>query len=191
MDEELKALIEQAKQRMRDVSQRLYDESSSLEDGETLSNEAINEWYNAMAREIATYHQAANLLGAKRGKPPLDEWALANDIRNQLSFLQQFRDQVKNEGRFTGQSMTRAGMYGSAITSTYWRSATDYLPLPAMPAEGTLCFTNCKCSWRIEELDGDGNYNCYWVRAADDSCGTCIARERIWSPLQIRDGILQ
>lgn len=185
--EDLEALAAEAKAKMRSISQRMLEASEAGE----LNDDDINAWYAQMQEEIAAYHQAAALLGTKDGKPPTNDWALTNRIAKQLGYLKQFYEQVKEAGQFTAASVARAGMYGSAVRSTYWEAATDYLPLPAMPGDGTLCYTNCKCSWQIDRRDGVGNYDCYWRRAADDSCGTCIARERMWSPLLVRDGELQ
>jgi hypothetical protein len=191
-EEALERLIEKAKERMRQLSQTLYDASEN----DSLTDSLIDSWFDAMVKEITIYHQAADLLGQYgRGGggaiPASDNPILNNSIRTQIAYLEGYRDQIKAKQSFGSAQMARSAMYGSAIRSSYWSAATDYLPLPAMPAEGTICHTNCKCRWEIEKLDGRGNYNAFWRRAADDSCSTCIARERIWSPLVIIEGELQ
>ena len=64
------------------------------------------------------------------------------------------------------------------------------LPVPAMPGEGTICKTKCKCSWDIVPIDEKaGDYDAYWRRG--DSCSTCLAREQEWNPIRIRGLELQ
>jgi len=189
-EEALQRLIDKAKERMRQVSQVLYDASESG----TLSDDLIDSWFNTMVNEITIYHQAADMLGQyNRGNiiNPIENPFLNDAIRTQIAYLEGYRDELKVNKTFGSAQMARSAMYGSAIRSSYWSAATDYLPLPAMPAEGTICHTNCKCRWEVVQLEGRGNYHAFWRRAADDSCSTCIARERIWSPLVILEGELQ
>ena len=80
------------------------------------------------------------------------------------------------------------------------RQVGRLLPLPAMPCQGTQCGNNCGCEWRIVTLDeGKGDYNAWWERHKDDSCQTCLVRERLWNgpngdgttPVKIRGMQLQ
>ena len=101
---------------------------------------------------------------------------------------------IRASKEFNKAWRARAKLYALSPKSSYYegdvyKQVGRFLPLPAMPAQGTQCHTNCGCSWRITAVDG--GYDCYWVRAKDDSCQTCVQRESDWNPIEIRNGDLQ
>lgn len=150
-------------------------------------------WRDNVAAAIVEYHTAAMIAG-NDGKPlnPGMQGQLSEIVATQLNYLENFAEEVA-AGKITpAQISARADMYAPAIRQPYSAGFTGGLPLPAMPAEGTICHTNCKCSWNIVPIDEEaGDYDCYWIRGADDSCSTCIARAREWSPIRIRGLTLQ
>ena len=150
-------------------------------------------WRDSVAAAIVEYHTAAMIAG-NDGKPlnPGMQGQLSEIVAAQLNYLENFAEEVA-AGKITpAQISARADMYAPAIRQPYSAGFTGGLPLPAMPAEGTICHTNCKCSWNIVPIDEEaGDYDCYWIRGADDSCSTCIARAREWSPIFIRGLTLQ
>lgn len=153
---------------------------------------AVAAWRGDVARLLALYHTAALLAG--QGGIDLGAAAqalLVRQVGTQLRFLDRFALQIETDATWDARRAARALSYAAGLKSTYWRGATDMLPLPAMPAEGTLCLNMCGCKWRIVWLDRKNrDADCYWERDKDDSCATCIARERAWSPLRIRGGEL-
>lgn len=149
-------------------------------------------WEAEVARQLARYHGAAMLAGADvAALTPAMRTAVTRDLAIQLAFLRQFGVAVRSGKQWERGYQARAAMYARSIQVPYWQGATKLLPLPAMPAEGTQCLTNCKCQWEVQQLEGDGNYDAYWRRAADDSCQVCRQREQEWSPVRIREGVLQ
>lgn len=171
---------------------------------------AIDSWQEAVTNTIADGHMTAAILG--EGKPmPSDAvmGAVAAALATQVGYLNDFANQLRvnaqngqigmlpadqrQSGYMTGpQIQARANMYAGAARAPYFIGFTGALPLPAMPTEGTLCFTNCKCSWNIVELDAEaGDVDAYWRRSATDSCQTCVIREQEWAPVRIRGGILE
>jgi len=154
--------------------------------------DGVAAWQQEIARQLARYSAASLMAGA--GVDTLSNEArvkVTADLAYQLKFLEKFGIEIQDGETWQNGWNSRAASYANSIKVPYWRGAVKMLPLPAMPAEGTNCYGNCGCAWEIDELDGDGNADAYWRRAKDDSCGTCIQRERDWSPVKIRGGVLQ
>lgn len=151
----------------------------------------VEAWEQEVSRQLARYHGAAMLAGSGADAlTPAMRTAVTRDLAAQLDFLARFGLVIQEAGAWEAGWKARAAMYARSIQVPYWRGATRMLPLPAMPAEGTQCLVNCKCSWDVVTLDGDNNYDAYWRRGADDSCQTCVQRELTWSPVRIRGGEL-
>jgi hypothetical protein len=150
-------------------------------------------WQRDMERALARYHTASYMAG--QGAPTMndaDRENLAKIVQAQVDWLKGFTLEIQDQREWQAGWNARAASYAGAIKQPYWKGQTRMLPLPAMPAEGTQCHNNCKCAWEINAIDAEaGDYDCYWRRAADDSCQTCLERESRWSPLRIRGGVLQ
>lgn len=149
-------------------------------------------WQEELSRQLARYHAASYLAGS--GDATLAgpaKAAVVRDLRTQLSFLGKFALEIQAADVWQAGWNARAAMYARSIKTPFERGRTRMLPLPAMPAEGTTCLTNCGCFWEIDELAGDGNADAYWRRGKDDSCQVCVQREADWSPVRIREGVLQ
>ena len=152
----------------------------------------VEQWQQQFSEALARYHTAEYMVG-QRGTDLSNAGRryLGKTVEAQIGFLRNFATEIQGAAEFQQGWNARAAMYAQGIGQSYWKGATKMLPLPAMPKDGTTqCLTNCGCAWEITELDGDGNYDCYWRRAKTDSCQTCVQRERDWAPLKIRDGRL-
>lgn len=153
-----------------------------------MSESDIDNWLDAMRKAIATYHQASAMV-ATNGQPlnEVQQAKVDQQIVQQIQYLDQFGIRIRTDKDFDRGSLARSEMYASAVRSTFFQAKIDFLPLPAMPGEGTICHTNCKCGWEIVAVNEEaGDFDCYWRRGATDSCSTCLAREALWSPLQVR-----
>ncbi len=153
-----------------------------------MSEADIDDWLDAMRKAIATYHQASAMV-ATDGQPLNDvqQAKVDQQIVQQIQYLDQFGIRIRTDPDFDRSMLARSEMYAKAVRSTYFQAKINFLPLPAMPGEGTICHTNCKCGWEIVPVNEEaGDFDCYWRRGATDSCSTCLAREALWSPLQIR-----
>jgi hypothetical protein len=188
----IQALIESFLKTIRGLVKPIGPDSAAFEDGLPLSDNQVNEWRQGMTNAIMQHHYAAALAGAE-GRPltPTEQAQVKAIVVTQVQYLDQFAATVVDDEEFDRTSAARANMYATAVRSSYETAAAGFLPLPAMPAEGTICMSNCKCLWRVETIDAEaGDYDAYWERHAEDSCQTCIARERMWSPVAIRGGVL-
>jgi hypothetical protein len=161
----------------------IAEQNDGMVDADTVAT-----WRDNVAAALVEYHTAAMIAGANgQALDPALQGQLSEIVANQLNYLDNFADAVARGNLTPAQIGARADMYAPAIRQPYSVGFTGGLPLPAMPAEGTICHTNCKCSWDIVPIDEEaGDYDCFWRRGADDSCSTCIARAREWSPLIIR-----
>ena len=154
--------------------------------------QGVDAWQAEISRQLARYHAAALMAGA--GVDSLTKpmsVAVTSDLAAQLRWLERFGVEIQDGDQWEKGWSYRAASYANSLKIPFWRGATKMLPLPAMPAQGTGCMGNCGCSWEINELDGDGNADAYWIRSKDDSCQVCVQREMDWSPVKIRDGVLQ
>jgi hypothetical protein len=155
----------------------------------------VDAWQYSFTNMLAQYHTAAFIVG-QDGKVeiggPAKTW-LGNTLEDQLGFLKKWGLEIESDAEFKLGWNARAALYAQGIGQSYWKGATKMLPLPAMPRDGTSqCLGNCTCSWDIQQLDGEGNYDCYWkLGAAERHCQTCPQRAADWSPLKIRKGELQ
>lgn len=150
------------------------------------------QWYELMGRLVGRYSLAALMVGLGRSDLSRNDMLVSwESMSGQLEYLDAFKAQIQSAPEFKAGWESRAASYAKAIKVPYWRGRTKMLPLPAMPAQGTQCMNNCGCLWRIETInEKNGDYDCYWERHKDDSCQTCIERERQWNPLLIRGGVL-
>lgn len=159
---------------------------------ETSYPHGVADWQSEVSRQLARYHAAAILAGADVNAltKPMTV-AITKDLAAQLRWLDKFGLEIQNGAEWQAGWNSRAESYANSIKIPYNRGVTKMLPLPAMPAQGTGCYGNCGCSWEIVELEGDGNVDAYWRRSKDDSCQVCKQREQDWSPVKIREGVLQ
>ena len=149
-------------------------------------------WQDEMEVLITRFHTASFMVG--NGTTDIDEAGrdtIQAFIDFQIGFLASFSLTLLSALQWKEGWQARAQSYAKAIKVSYWNGRTSGLPLPSMPAEGTICLSNCGCQWRIVTLDAEnGDYDAFWVRHKDDSCQTCLEREEQWNPVQIRGGVL-
>lgn len=163
--------------------------TAALEQGEL----TVPAWREQLAQELVRGHTAALMLGqGARALTDQGRQALRTEVAKQLRFLGNFAIEIQGASAWKKGWNARALLYAESIGASYWRGKTRFLPLPAMPRDGTTqCKTRCGCSWQIAQLAGRGNYDCTWQVGPREHCQTCIERARLWAPLRIRGGELQ
>ena len=164
--------------------------TAKLEAGEI----TVAVWENAIQEVMAQYALAAGMIGAD--SDVVSDAALAvltGYLVNQFDYLSVFSDEIKAASEWVSGWNYRAASYALSLKIPYWNGSTDYLPLPAMPAEGTQCQNNCYCKWRIDEVNSaQGDFDCYWIlEDGVDHCQTCKQRAEDWNPIKIRNWELQ
>lgn len=163
--------------------------SSQLANGEL----SVDDWYAAMRDQVRRAHGAYYRMGRGTNLTPQDMARLNERLARQYEFLDGWRDELAGgDMRSEAAIRARARMYldaGNASLQDGRGAAIGLPPLPAVPGDGTtVCRTNCKCTWRIVQLDGAGNYDCYWRLRPAEHCPTCEARAVAWSPIRARGG---
>ena len=154
-------------------------------------NTTVEQWQSDMLDLLARFYPAAHMAGLDSDE--LSESAITDlvaQVAAQADFLKDFVLEIADADTFWEGWNARAESYAGGIKNPYWQGATDVLPLPAMPGDGTSqCLGNCNCQWRIEPLDEEaGDYDCYWeLESGAEHCQTCLERSGQWNPLQVRD----
>ena len=150
----------------------------------------LAQWRERMEILIERYHTIAMTMGTGEALTALQIQSVQNQVELQTVFLDRFRDEMAERPDYF--PVWRARMYTLAPLIPYQegkiiKEIGRMLPLPAMPKQGTQCLTNCGCKWRIVAIDEEaGDYDAYWERSKIDSCQTCLIREELWYPVQIR-----
>lgn len=187
---DLNGLPSELQRVIRDAETPIEALSEAMQAGQI----TIEQWQEAMRAAIIEAFEAAGRAGADVARIVDEFQAIIDQLTDvQSAFLENFADDIDLNGWLNAYN-ARALMYASAAKQAYWhgdvlRQTGRFLPLPAMPAEGTQCLSHCKCSWRIETVNAEaGDYDAFWRRNVEDSCQTCIEREALWSPLRIRNG---
>lgn len=101
--------------------------------------------------------------------------------------------QAPTPARSDAQILARAVLYAGAGVETYSRVRTRALGLPDLPVypkQRSQCNGGCLCHWRIVQLDDEGDWDCFWIITAEESCDTCKARAIAFSPMRIRGGVI-
>lgn len=152
---------------------------------------SVDDWEAQMTTAIQQAYPAAYKTGSGSALDDAAKTALATQVKAQLSYLGRFALEIQAADDWQAGWNSRAQMYAEGIKVPYWQGKTKMLPLPAMPGEGSQCLTRCKCSWDVQQLDGDGNWDAYWrLGGSEHTCQTCVERAAQWGPLQIREGVL-
>lgn len=183
------AFQDTVKDRATNLAQQLAQKTLSLDD-----------WYTGMEAQVRRNILAGRVSALGQGNlSERDLRAVQAQVESELRYLQRFKAQLQTkldagEELSADAIASRSRMYAGASTPEFEKAVQQArgLPtLPAYPAVRTLCYSNCKCRWDIRFMEGEGNWDCFWERNANDSCATCIARERTFAPLKIRNGIIQ
>jgi hypothetical protein len=161
---------------------------------ESVYPDGADAWQQVLSSQLRRYHAAAAMVGSGSEElTPALRTAIKSDLASQLTFLDRFAIEVKDGAEWQAGWNARAAMYADAIQVPYWRGATKMLPLPAMPGDGgSECLTRCRCSWDVQQLGGESNYDAYWrLGTAEQHCQQCQQRAADWNPVQVRAGILE
>lgn len=160
---------------------------------------SISGWLRLMSAEIRSYHLASAVIASGGELTPLArEIALAR-IARELGFLRAFGADIESgvlpidaEARIR----QRSKLYAGSGEATFEQTRLRVMGLPDLPAyprdHSTDCRSHCYCRWDIITLEGEGNYDAFWVHdPLQDNCEHCPRRAEAWFPLLIRGGEIQ
>lgn len=169
---------------------------------------SVNQWIQRMEAELYTMHFSLYVAG-QGGVRDMTRDDLTNInaiVQDQALYLRRWAAQLRQEQdawrnlsnaereQEKQKLLNRANLYagaGNATTQQSNATARGLPMLPFYPGDGTTdCLTNCHCRWRYRKLEGDGNYNCFWVLGNAEHCDQCVARARACNPLRVREGVI-
>ena len=158
-----------------------------------------DEWFNEfmVANRRVQLQAASASVGGKANLGAQQIQVAQARLNEQMRYAQGFRDRLQGvvdssdlELRLKPITST-SRMYGTSSNATYeigFQLAIGIPALPAQPGVRTICMTNCKCRWVSRKLEGNGDWDFFWRLAPAEHCETCLARARLFNPLQIRNG---
>ena len=147
------------------------------------------EWEAMFRTLLRQYHLAAFALGGGDPQNKAQMLQVTKDIGIQGGYLRRFSQLISESEEWQDRWESRAVMYAESVKTPYWRAATGFASLPALPGQGTACLTNCRCSWRSREV-GNGLITLWtWERFSRDSCHTCVERGLKWVDLPFMNGV--
>jgi hypothetical protein len=162
---------------------------------------SISAWLRLFSSELRSYHLAAALIISDGGVTPLVRQIVTVRVARELGFLRAFATEMEN-GRFPvdaeARIRLRSRLYSGSGFATFEEVRLRMMGLPTLPAypkDGQSdCRHNCTClGWDIIQLEGDGNWDCFWRLGTPDSdhCEQCPERAKVWFPLMVRGGVIQ
>ena len=108
-------------------------------------------------------------------------------IAKQTPFAEQFIRDMGGATLSPEQTNARARMYAGTSVTAYEQGVAygNGIDLPTYPGMGdTTCYTNCRCSWRIETTDT--TVHAFWDTTGDAKvCESCQSLGRKYNPLVI------
>ncbi len=173
---------------------RFRDLADQLADG-TIT---VDQWQTAMMREVRLAQGGAYTIG-RGGIERLDSadrQRINQRVSTQFRFLERWANQLRTQDEINADGIARrANLYldHSGAMLQEGRGRAVGLPvLPAYPRDGTTrCRTNCRCFIQVVRLQGAGNFDIFWRLSPAEHCRECLNRARGWSPIEVRNGVLQ
>jgi len=160
---------------------------NSLADDLATGKINIQQWTLSMRQEIKTAYMVEYELGigGRNMMTFADFGSVGGQLSNQYRYLNNFAEEIAKGNLSPAQIQMRSRMYIDSATQSFERarSASMGMPqLPAYPGDGqTVCRSNCKCNWKIEEVEF--GWNCYWKLGIAEHCDDCVTNSEIWNPL--------
>lgn len=171
---------------------QINDLTAQLETGQ-IDNDT---WLDEMQNILVVGHLVSWMLGQESENLEFDDFiSVSGLIQFQLQFLDNFSIEILTSEEFMQGWYARAEMYASAMNQTYWQGHMKVWPLPAMPGQGTICLSNCRCEWREENVNLETNSGAFFWELdpnveEDNHCQTCLQRNDDWYPVLVVNGEL-
>lgn len=152
----------------------------------------VQTWRSQFEEQMDIYHREALRAGFGGDPGPAGAAYHQRVMDAQLPYLDKWAIQIAETPEFEKGWRFRAALYAMAVKQDFWTGRTRFLPLPAMPGDGTTqCLGNCNCHWQIEWVDeANGDADAYWVMTAGEHCQTCAVRAAEWAPYRVRQGLV-
>ena len=149
----------------------------------------VQEWLLEMRKRVRNANSAEYMLarGGRNAMFQTDLDALAEIVKEQFGFLQQFGEEVRAGKLSASQITARSEMYMEAATRSHEQAkAASYgIALPEYPADGNqICKARCRCRWEIN-VTADKT-EAYWrLNVAAKHCESCLSNAAKWAPYTV------
>lgn len=172
--------IDEAKGRLDDLAEQVIDGEIS-----------VQRWVTDFRRELKDiYVNEYTLAKGGAGNMTQTDWgSIGRQLKNQYEYLQDFAEEFAGEGKSLAQVQARSRLYAESASQAFERGkARSYGmslgDLPQYPGDGnTVCRTNCRCEWVIEETDDA--WECTWHLNPAEHCSDCLELADRWAPYVI------
>lgn len=192
-------LTDDAERDKLDKAQQAFRFQVTLITTRMLSGElGAQEWRVLFELEVRYLQIIAAILaaGSWQALTPELQRIVQDATNDQLGYFRRWAAsaQLPTPQRSDAQILARAQLYAGAGDEVYARVRTAALgmpDLPVYPGQRSECMVSCKCHWLIEQLEGDGNWDCRWlVDVAAEHCPQCVRRAEVFAPLRIRGSLI-
>ena len=168
------------------------DTFSALTDDLINSRITVQEWVFDMRKRVRDVNNAQYMLarGGRNAMFQTDLDALAEIIKDQFGYLQQFGEEIRAGNLSASQIKARSELYMESSTRAHEqaKAASFDIELPEYPADGNqICKARCRCRWEIDEKKD--TIEAFWLsNVAAQHCDSCLSNAAKWAPYTIQKG---
>ena len=168
------------------------DTFSTLTDDLINSRITVQEWVFDMRKRVRDVNNAQYMLarGGRNAMFQTDLDALAEIIKDQFGYLQQFGEEIRAGTLSASQIKARSELYMESSTRAHEqaKAASFDIELPEYPADGNqICKARCRCRWEIDEKKD--TIEAFWLlNVAAQHCDSCLSNAAKWAPYTIQKG---
>ena len=168
------------------------DTFSALTDDLINSRITVQEWVFDMRKRVRDVNNAQYMLarGGRNAMFQTDLDALAEIIKDQFGYLQQFGEEIRAGNLSASQIKARSELYMESSTRAHEqaKAASFDIELPEYPADGSqICKARCRCRWEIDEKKD--TIEAFWLlNVAAQHCDSCLSNAAKWAPYTIQKG---
>lgn len=171
----------------RDALSLYHAETDALAAQVASGDLSLSAWVIAMRETILTTYAAQWSAGKGGWRQMTDaDWqALGLMVREQWTWLGGFADAISLGSLSERAIAARAALYIASSVQAFeaGHAAAFNVDLPALPGEGSVCRTSCRCWWVLDKRD-DGHVLASWRNEQDRKvCTTCQQRGDDWAAL--------
>lgn len=160
------------------------------------SNQLSPADFNRLMRDEIKYSTIRQYALGRGGLAQMrqEDWgSVGGMLADQYRYLGPFSEEIGNLSE--AQIAARAAMYIRSSREAYERGKVRARglavnDLPVYPCTDSICLTNCRCSWSIDEVRENGlliGFDAYWnLGSTDRHCSSCVEYAAAYNPYQIR-----
>lgn len=178
---------------LADLLERVIDTIDTISDGAAYGAITPDQFQAEVTRSLfAAYNAAWMAARDSREIDRADRLIIAERLATQIEYLNNFADQIEQEG-WQDKFKARAELYAGSVKAVFWQAMGRGILMPYWPGDGsTPCKMNCRCHLEYAWIDQDNlDVDVYWRHGRSRMpCSSCPQRAAA-SPYRFREGVLQ